>query len=315
MINSAADFLLNKSQFMSFNDSLALSLSGRNVPEKYASNVKNTLETDSTLNPTNIAGLILGLKAAGCNPENFDGRNLVSELYSNKKIGKTGLNGFTYSLLAFDCGNFKIPSGAKVSRDSLINSILSYQKNNGAFSLDTASNPDVDMTAIAITSLAPYKNESKVKAALDKALEFLSNAQQSDGGFPVAYSAKESSETVSQVIVALSSIGIDANADTRFIKNKKSPLDALVSFKNSDGGFSHINGYNSDDTATSQALEALAAYKRFNESGRLIFDLTSVLSAQKVSNPKTGESSALPQILFTITVFCVLSLSVKKSRK
>ncbi|MDV2888071.1 hypothetical protein RYX45_23190, partial [Alkalihalophilus pseudofirmus] len=68
-----------------------------------------------------------------------------------------------------------------------------------------------------------------------------------------------SSETTSQVIIGLTSIGIDpTSAD--FTKDGKNLMSNLFSFQHSDGGYKHILSQNSsDEMATEQALQALVA--------------------------------------------------------
>ena len=58
---------------------------------------------------------------------------------------------------------------------------------------------DVDMTAMALTALASYQEETDVKAAVDAALTYLSDAQQADGGF-MSW-GESNSESCAQVIV------------------------------------------------------------------------------------------------------------------
>ena len=78
---------------------------------------------------------------------------------------------------------------------------------------------DVDMTAMALTSLAPYQEETDIKAAVDAPLTYLSDAQQADGGF-MSWGAANS-ESCAQVIVALTALGIDSAADSRFVKTAR----------------------------------------------------------------------------------------------
>ena len=77
--------------------------------------------------------------------------------------------------------------------------------------------------------------------------------------------------------IALCSLGIDPEADSRFVKNSDL-LTALLSYQNSDGGFSHEKGGVSDELATGQALCALAAQKRYELTMRRIYDMREELS-------------------------------------
>lgn len=64
------------------------------------------------------------------------------------------------------------------------------------------------MTGMAIQALAPYySTNSDVKEAIDKALTAMSNAQNENGGF--ASWGSVNSESCAQVLVALTSLGID----------------------------------------------------------------------------------------------------------
>lgn len=313
-INSAADYLTAKG-ITDWNGALALLSAEKTIPESYFDSVEEELESyGSSITPTRLAGIIIGLKAAGADPRSFNSTDLVAELCGSKNIGKTGLNGYIYTLLALDSGNFEIPSGSSFTRDSLLQNILSCQNVGGSFSLDKTSLPDCDITAAAITALAPYTGKASVKTAVDNAVTYLSKVQKSDGGFLNAYSSSEASESASQVIIALSSVGINPLTDSRFIKNSNSPLSNLLSYKNTDGGFSHIKGSQSDTIATSQALEALSAYKLM-QSGKNLFNLINIPSSPvstMISNPETGDTK-VPFVLLSAAVIGALVL-IKKEK-
>lgn len=66
----------------------------------------------------------------------------------------------------------------------------------------------------------------------------------------------------SQVLVALSTVGINAHKDSRFIKSGNSALDALCAFYVG-GGFAHMANGGANSMATEQAAYALCAYDRF----------------------------------------------------
>lgn len=316
LINGVSNKLMANKDAFDWNIPFSIKASGKTPNANYPQLLKTALDNAGAVYPTNIAGFVIGLRASGADPTNFDGRNFIKELYDNENMGLTGLNGYTYSLLALDCGGYNVPKTAQNNRESIINNILSYQRGDGAFSLDKQGAADCDMTAIALTALSKYKVDSKVAAAIDKGVEFLSKAQKSDGGFTPSYTHDEACETVSQVIIALSSLGIDCSSDTRFIKNSKSPLDALMGFKKADGGFSHLVGSVSDNMASAQALEALSAYKAFINGGKNIFDLTAVKTeVMKLDNPKTADGGVTPVIFAVIVSAAALTLLRKKTNK
>ena len=64
------------------------------------------------------------------------------------------------------------------------------------------------------------------------------------------------------MLVALSTVGINAHKDSRFIKSGNSALDALCAFYVG-GGFAHMANGGANSMATEQAAYALCAYDRF----------------------------------------------------
>jgi hypothetical protein len=146
-----------------------------------------------------------------------------------------------------------------------IENVLSYQLPGGAFSPVSPNSAnkrreDIDLTAMAVTALAPYTGDGDVQSAIDGALTFLSAAQEEDGGY--SSFGKSNAESVSQVIIALCAAGV-ALDDPRFVKNGNSALDALLGFKLKDGSFSHdkISG-KANPIATYQAALALTAINK-----------------------------------------------------
>ena len=314
-ISSGASYI-QKSGITDWGAALAYALTGGSVPQSYFDSVTDDISSGGTDLPTHLAGVIIGLKAAGANPLSFGGNNLVAQLYSSTKLGKTGLNGYTYSLLAFDCGNYTIPSSAAVSRQKIIDAILSYQTASGAFSLDRNTAADSDMTAIAVTALAPYIKEARVKSGVDSAVSYLSKVQKSDGGYLPSYSTSEDSESTAQVIIALASVGVDPLNDTRFVKSANSLISTLMSYKNADGGFSHTRGDGSDLMATEQVVTALTAFKRYQSANSRIYDLTvikPVTVTAKTANPDTGSAGTGAVVVMTsASVLTALVLARKR---
>jgi hypothetical protein len=90
------------------------------------------------------------------------------------------------------------------------------------------------------------------------------------------------SESVSQAIIALSALHIDPAQDSRFIKGDKSLIDALLSYRMDDGGFSHVAGDATDAMATEQAVLALVAYVRLLDGARSLYDMA---DASESDNP------------------------------
>ena len=206
--------------------------------------------------------MILALTAAGYDLRNVGGYNLLEGLTDMDYVTWQGNNGAIWALIAFDSHDYEIPTapaGAnQVTREKLVDSILGTQLvEDGGWALsDTES--DVDMTGMAIQALAPYyETNADVKAAVNKALVYLSSVQLEDGSFGSGDGS--CSESCAQVIVALTALGINPHTDSRFIKNGRSVVDALCNFYVEGGGFKHIMSGTLNGMATEQSYYALVA--------------------------------------------------------
>lgn len=109
-------------------------------------------------------------------------------------------------------------------KSQCVDLLLSRECDGGGWALGLGA-AEADITAMAITALAPYK---KAAAAIERGVEKLSALQNANGSF--SSGGVETSESCSQVLVALSTVGINAHKDSRFIKNGNSALDALCAF-------------------------------------------------------------------------------------
>ena len=139
----------------------------------------------------------------------------------------------------------------------------------------TAPLANYDQTAMVLQALAPYRTQANVSAAIDRALNVLSGMQKDDGSFD-AWGAS-SSESISQVLVALCALGIDPAKDSRFVRaNGAWLVSALMSFRvQTETGlaFGHTNR-TANYMATEQAGYALAAYERFLAGQPALYTMT-----------------------------------------
>ena len=270
---------------------LGLARSGRNVPDGYydavLDYVKANIDENGRLDyarATENARVILALTAIGRDVTDVGGYNLLSGLDSMEYIGTQGVNGPIWALIALDSHDY--PTSGDVTREKLVQTILDAQLPGGGWALaGTAADPD--LTAMALTALAPYYDESDtVRKAVDDALALLSAMQGSDGGFGT------SSEACAQVIVALTALGIDPMTDGHFIKNGLTALDALASFYVSGGGFRHTADGALDGMATEQGYYALAAYYRFAAGQTNLFNMSDVTI--QANTPATPDQPGTP---------------------
>ena len=256
-----------------------LARSGRTVPDGYYEKVVEYVQKHADENErlhraksTDNSRIILALTAIGKDVTNVGGHNLLKGLDSMEYIQTQGINGPIWALIALDSHNY--PTSGDVTREKLIQVILDAQLPGGGWNL-SGNDADPDMTAMAIQALAPYyKENDAVKAAVDKALDVLSELQLATGGF--GSWGTENSESCAQVIVALTALGIDPAKDSRFIKNGLTILDALASYYVDGGGFRHIASGDRDGMATEQGYYALAAYYRFLNGQTRLYDMSDV---------------------------------------
>ena len=299
---------------------IGLARSGRTVPAGYYDNVveyvKAKADANERLHPAKVtdnARVILALTAIGKDVTNVGGHNLLKGLDNMDYVQTQGINGPIWTLIALDSHNY--PTMGDVTREKLIGVILDAQLADGGWDL-SADKADPDMTAMAIQALAPYyKTNETVKAAVDKALEALSALQRNDGGF--GSWGTVNSESCAQVIVALTALGIDPTADSRFVKNGLTVLDALAGFYVTGGGFRHTANGDLDGMATEQGYYALAAYYRFANAQTRLYDMTGVtVQTGGTATPATGDTGVLVWIIaLPVTILAAAFVLKRKERE
>ena len=259
-----------------------LARAGYEVPQGYFQTYYGELELElnkynGDLGPsTEFARSILALTAMGADATDVGGYDLLQGL-PNAQIPNAAI----FALIALDTRPFNYPDtvseGSHVSRESLIEFVLSKEiKVSSATGGWTffGSSPDPDMTGMAIQALTPYyESHPEVKAAVDRALVWLSENQEPDGGYE-SWNVNNP-ESAAQVIIALTGLGIDPHTDPKFIKNGYSPLDAMMRFAVEGGGFVHsLNQTGPDGMASDQCTYALVAYDRFLNGQNRLYDMT-----------------------------------------
>lgn len=213
----------------------------------------------NTVNATNAQRCALGFLAANC-------KSAYIEYAAENTIGSMGIMSYIWGLILLNNG----VESTKFTSEALAEKIVSFHLADGGFAL-SGEVSNVDVTAMALAALAPYRENAAVNEAVESALAFLSSAQTENGGF-VNYGT-ENCESAAQVIIALTALGIDPAADARFIKNGKSAVDAVRSYALSGGGYAHAAGGEYSEIATQQALQAFISLARFEEGKGSLFIL------------------------------------------
>lgn len=183
-------------------------------------------------------------------------------------IGTQGVMSYVFGLHLLNNG---APSSNHTAQ-SVVQNLLDLQLDDGGWAV-MGNVSDSDVTAMALQALALYyQDNNDVKAAVDKALDRLSQLQNNDGGFS-SYGIPNS-ESTSQVIIALSILGINAQSDARFIKNGNTAFSALENYKLPNGSFSHEVGGEYNAVATVQALCAAQSYLAMSQNGGNMYYLS-----------------------------------------
>lgn len=205
--------------------------------------------------------------------------------------GEQGTNGLIYALLTLDAKAYQTEK--EEFRQSLINEILEVQDEEGGFRLSASFGADIDITAMALQALAPYQEQTTVKEATDKALNWLSG-KLSENATYIAHDS-ETVESIAQTILALCALGIDPAEDERFIKEGQTLLDSMNRFRLEDGTYKHeINDEVSNTVATYQSLLALEAAWKLRTDGTWIFDFS------EYQLPESAENSGSDTTIFVL---------------
>lgn len=242
-------------------------------------NINSKGQLDSNKSTEN-SRIVLALTAIGEDPTSVGGRNLLTALNDLTYVKKQGSNGPIWALIAVDSGNYEY-----TKREQLIEAILADRTDDGGWTYGEGG-ADADMTAMAIQALAPYNDDEHptVKSAISTALKLLSGMQNDDGGF--SSMGYRNCESAAQVVVALSALGLDANTDSRFVKNGHSVLENLLTYEQADGSFWHLidgSGNANNQMSAEQGTYALVAYDRYVKNKNSLYDMTDVVKREDAS--------------------------------
>ena len=248
------------------------------VKNAYLSNLKAKLDETggvlSTRKYTEYSRVIVALNLLGEDASHFMGYDLVTPLLDSSNVSRQGINGTIFALIALTGGDY----GTAEYRDELLDTILKAQSAEGYFEYGGA--PDGDVTAMALCALAPYSDRTEVKSAIDRAVDAM-GTMTNDKGL-ILTNGIYSSETISQVIIGLSAVGVDAESDSRFVRNGSGLVTSLGSFAVS-GGYAHLAGDKVDHMASEQGLCATAAYNLFKNGSQPLYYPEKLAMTEKIS--------------------------------
>ncbi|MEG6521816.1 prenyltransferase/squalene oxidase repeat-containing protein [Desulfotomaculum sp. 1211_IL3151] len=254
-----------EAQFATWNY-LALAAAGQNLAGYPVKQVcQKQLASAQTTADDSI--LILTLLAAGHDPTNFQGQNLIKKIQANQlpngkfadNSDRSGqgdnncqvlVNAHIWAILALYAAGADIPDEAKAK-----GWLIDQQHRDGGFNWYTKDNTsDVDSTGMALMALGAL-GEKKDSPVVQRAYTFLKNVQGTKGEY--ASWGAVNAESCAIAMRGLLAVGINP-LDAELSKPGGNPVTALLSFQLKDGSFSHMAGTDSNEMATQHALMALA---------------------------------------------------------
>ena len=289
---------------------IGLARSGYDVPDSYYQNyysnveayVKNCGGKLHDKKYTEYSRVIVALTAIGKNPADVAGYNLLTAIGDYDNTIWQGLNGPVWALIALDSGGYEMPQNSdaktQATRELYLNRILECQLPDGGWSLfggtaaeesgNSVSDPDI--TGMALQALAKYQDRPEVKKATEEALTCMSAMQNENGGY--SHGGAENLESSVQMLTALCELGISAD-DARFVKNGNTLLDAVLSFRNSDGSFQHTsNDSGNSQMSTEQGFYAMVAAQRALEGKSSLYRMSD--SPVSAEDGETDNAAGLP---------------------
>jgi len=247
----------------------------------------STAELSNLKTSVDYAKTILSILAAGQDPHNVHGHNLVQTLAGLEQTtgdnagkfadnvdgtGSDDVNGQAWSILALEAAG-----GVSYNRVSAGMWLLQHQNKDGGFGYSASgAASDPDTTAIVTDALRALRFTAGT-APVKSALSYLKTQQASDGGI-LGYAKASDSDSTALVIDALTALGISPESWTQPNGNPGTALLALFDptsgefkYDNTGGQYSGPNEYSTHDgliglgaLATGQSLFQRLHWKQLN---------------------------------------------------
>ena len=217
--------------------------------------------TDTTYDKAILALTANGVDATKLYPTANSSTALNAITLLNKADKSASAWSAPYTLAAYNQADF---AGTQNYEQQLVEALLRAQKADGSWD----EWGTIDTTANVLAGLAFYAGDSRVKTAIDKAVDYLATQLGESGIYSDAFSGPNANSTA-MVIIGLTAVGVDPEKDARFSRNGLSVVEGLMSFalaNNTGFGFTDNISYN--DAATEQSFRALIALTQFRAAGK-----------------------------------------------
>lgn len=297
-------------------EALGLEAENYNVPEFY--------DESSNPTPSDLAKIIIANMLMKKDPRDVNGTDLVAMLEAcvddSGRIHYDGqpaleASAHVWCLFAFEC--VKSPLAEKAA-----DGLCVQQYSDGGFSWTAEGSnayaaSDPDTTGWCINALVQMK-KAKYQVTIDKAVDYLTNAQQADASWG---DWGANSNTQACVLNGLIAIQKEEVLDGRYDKNGVSPLSVLFSFQNDQGSFgwnstTHVSGSTAQSamflgelfngSIVARAQSEYATWKDSNVLKSNPKDENPVVE-NKNNGPKTGDSHSAESLLLIMGIcLCVM---------
>ncbi|MCH4164394.1 MAG: DUF5776 domain-containing protein [Lentilactobacillus diolivorans] len=207
--------------------------------------------------------LIIGVVSAGGDPMNFDGKNLVTAL---EKSSPNDIYGLGYGVMALSTNNYGDESNAIIK--IWVANLLKQQK-DGVWNLFSVC----DDTGMVLQALAMHQDLPGVKDAIQNAEKAVAaKYYQKDTGEFVdknsPWGVSVNSNTDAFLVTGLAACGVDVGKPLINQSGAVSPINGLLKYQQSDGGFFwQLNTADVDSMSTAEAVYALEQYQ-YEQAGK-----------------------------------------------
>lgn len=238
---------------------------GQSLPKGYLEQIADKIleHRGKFTKIADLTKLALAYSASGGNINNIAGIDLYPYLMNHAEMDTGGAAALA---AAYMVSNNSVPRSVERTNyypDMLYYKLMDTQLSDGSWSVAGQSKGDAVVTATVLAALASDHIADQIEMPIQKAMQWLKDNQQQNGGFD------GKTTTTAKVIVALSSLGIDA---ANFAKEGgKSLLDQMMGQKLPNGGFAQTLGGSVDHSATTQDYLALTSYKLLSKKAGLLY--------------------------------------------
>ena len=192
---------------------------------------------------TYSAGAVRAMQYLGMDPANVKGLDYLAVLANTGKLEATSTYDFNSYLRDIESVSAQVWRSRGIDVGTLVDSyavrILADQTPDGGFDYsygvniaqgdtNTSWRDDTIYTAKTITVLAPYRDKEYIAKAIDRAVDYLSSVQLSDGSFPGMTGDSDGGATLT-VLKMMEALDISLD-DPRFVKNGNTVADAMKTF-------------------------------------------------------------------------------------